>query len=241
MSGGFSVLFTIWATFFPPTMEQARWALLGLAISCFVLGSYHVWARERRALVEEREKRRLPELKGEIIGIGTAMVTVGHRSGTLIFPSLEIRNIGDKDTVVVDWGLSVNLPDKSVPAVRLMLDDKLRVDMDDGPPIVLKSVDQIDVKCAEKTIAAGGRAIGILVYFLEGYRKEGIVSRENTIRLVYSDVLGRQYELIRPTLDETKALPPGTVPYHPGLNLWPELQAEPKRKEKTPRSRRKRR
>jgi hypothetical protein len=56
MSGVASIALTFWATFFPPTFSGARWALVAVAIICFALGSYHIWAKERRALEDEREK-----------------------------------------------------------------------------------------------------------------------------------------------------------------------------------------
>lgn len=60
MSGLASILLTFWATFFPPTADAARYALLASAIACFILGSYHIWVRERRALLDERAKQALP-------------------------------------------------------------------------------------------------------------------------------------------------------------------------------------
>jgi hypothetical protein len=58
MSGGISVALTIWATAFPPTLEQARWLLFGAAIGSFILGSYYIWVREHRKL-EELTKHKL--------------------------------------------------------------------------------------------------------------------------------------------------------------------------------------
>jgi hypothetical protein len=52
MTGGISLVLTIWATFFPPSIQAAKWLLIVAALVSFIVGSYHIWARERRRLDE---------------------------------------------------------------------------------------------------------------------------------------------------------------------------------------------
>jgi len=56
MSGFASLVLTFWAAFFPPTIQQARLALIGAALVSFILGSYHIWAKERRLFKAEKAK-----------------------------------------------------------------------------------------------------------------------------------------------------------------------------------------
>jgi hypothetical protein len=46
MSGIASVILLFWATFWPPSQEQAKHGLLALCVICFVVGSYRIWAKQ---------------------------------------------------------------------------------------------------------------------------------------------------------------------------------------------------
>ncbi len=63
MSGSASLALTFWATFFPPTANEARWLLLAAAVVSFILGSYHIWSKEHRALIDEQT---YPKFQGKI-------------------------------------------------------------------------------------------------------------------------------------------------------------------------------
>jgi hypothetical protein len=64
MSGLASVVLALWAAFFTPDAALNKWVLVGLSILFFVIGSYHIWAKEHRALVAERI---YPDIRGRIV------------------------------------------------------------------------------------------------------------------------------------------------------------------------------
>jgi len=165
MSGFASIVLTFWATFFPPNIDKARWALLIAGIVCFVFGSYHIWAKEHKALLAEQAAKLLPELLGELKHYENGCVN-GRGVNSAFFLFLNIRNIGTLPTIIRDWSFFVDTPDKSLQAVPILFDGELRLGLENGQILVVNSVDRIDNKHADTPIPMGGQATGFIAFIL---------------------------------------------------------------------------
>jgi hypothetical protein len=67
MSGVASVVFAVWAAYFPPAdVFAARTLLWVAAVLCFLVSSYRIWANEHRKLLEETERHTSPNPTGRI-------------------------------------------------------------------------------------------------------------------------------------------------------------------------------
>lgn len=101
MSGLASIGLTFWAAFFPPTISGARYALLATAAVCFILGSYHIWAREHKAFVEEQGKSQLPNIIGEIEEIFIDVGRTQTRKLLSTFFTLRLNWVNTVDTLAM--------------------------------------------------------------------------------------------------------------------------------------------
>lgn len=231
MSGIASVLLTFWATFFPPNAHQAKWALIVVAIACFILGSYHIWAREYKALLEEHGNKLLPDLHGNMDVMVGELSVKNVFIGTHLTLFLTIHNVGTMPSVCKDWKLLVDLHHESIEAIPYIFDGEMDLAMLDSFPHTINSRDRIDVKVSETPIPVGGTVNGYLMYLVRGLRKESIDVEGARVRLEYSDIKDGQYIIVRP-MGQTHnlKLPLGMSPYLPGINLKPAIQNKQKRK-----------
>ncbi len=58
-----SIVFLFWATFWPPSQEQAKQGLLALCVICFVIGSYRIWAKEHQRVRDLTGKTRIEAIE----------------------------------------------------------------------------------------------------------------------------------------------------------------------------------
>ena len=68
MGGLASIALLFWATIWPPTHEQAEQLLLIVSASCFIIGSYRIWARANdrlRALTDKTQIEAFEDLISE--------------------------------------------------------------------------------------------------------------------------------------------------------------------------------
>ncbi len=244
MSGAASVLFTVWSIAFEPRSETLKVVLWWLAVAGIVVAFYRIWASERKALIEEREKKFLPELNGKFhplfVGAFSGDLNGSPIMGTTLTVFLEIFNAGNMPSIIKDWKLLVEISGNPLEAVPVLFDNTLSLGMVNEPALVLDNADRIDNKLAETPIPIGGQARGFLMYMLRGHNRDDIDVAGNKARLQYSDVKGRQYEIVQELgKDQTPTLPPDTSPYFPGLKTRPApVNVRPKKRERSKRKRR---
>ncbi len=188
MSGFASVVLTFWITFFPPTLTAARWTLLITAIVCFVLGSYHIWARERRALLAEVGKALKSRFDNSTMA-QCRFVTVGGEVFAAFY--VEIRNSGEP-SIAEGFFLTITLLDgrKVSPPLALIMKD---VKADDGS--VYKREDLLLDKVSHTPIPTGGRVSGMLYYVISNATVEEILQEGVDLSLMFFDIHRNPYHI----------------------------------------------